>query len=182
MTPKKKKRVYPDPRKRKGTKKQRKQRAKKMQQLAQDRHNNNGAPSTYDPDFARQAIELCKRGATDAELADFFGVTTVTIWNWGTRHQDFFNACRRGKEAADERVERSAYAKATGYTYPSEKIVVVDDCVVRVATTEHVPPSDNMVKWWLINRKGMDWKPDASAVGFDPDKPLKVIVEGGLPK
>ena len=174
----KKKRTYPA--NVKGSKKQRRKHAKDVQRVAQDIQKNGGQPSTYDPAFCTMAKKLCEMGATDAELAEFFGVTVVTIWNWGTRHQEFFNACRRGKDAADERVVRDGYAKATGYSYPSEKIVVVGKRVVRVPTMEHVPPSDNQIKFWLTNRDPENWK-DRSETGFDPDKPLKIIVKGGLP-
>jgi hypothetical protein len=29
-------------------------------------------------------------GATDADLAKAFDVTTVTIWNWKAKHEEFF--------------------------------------------------------------------------------------------
>jgi hypothetical protein len=166
---------------RKGLAKQRRATAKVMKRLAVDRANNGGAPTTYDPDFARQAKLLCERGATDAELADFFGVTIVTIWNWGTRHQEFFNSVMGAKDGWDKRIERALSQRASGYSFESEKIFVgKGGKVTRVPVREHVPPSEGAMKLWLTNRKPLDWK-DRTTTAFDPDMPLKVIVSGGLP-
>jgi hypothetical protein len=40
--------------------------------------------------YAKIAAQMCKLGATDADLAAAFGVTTVTIWNWQSRYEEFF--------------------------------------------------------------------------------------------
>ena len=64
---------------------------------------------TYKPDFDAQAEKLCRLGATDAELADFFGVLVSTINAWKTRHVDFLQALKGGKTEADDRVERALY-------------------------------------------------------------------------
>ena len=41
-----------------------------------------GRPTDYKPEYCEQATKLCKLGATDAELGDFFEVTEQTINNW----------------------------------------------------------------------------------------------------
>src|SRR5687768_16705323 len=50
-----------------------------------------GRPSSYRPEFAHIARALCCRGATDYELAEEFDVTTVTIWRWSAKHEEFCN-------------------------------------------------------------------------------------------
>ena len=40
-----------------------------------------GRPSSYKPEYAKMARHLCKLGATDADLAEAFGVSVVTIDN-----------------------------------------------------------------------------------------------------
>jgi len=107
----------------------------------------------YRPEFAETARKVCELGATNRELADFFKVSTVTIWNWQAEHPEFLEALRRGKAVADDRVERSLYAMASGYTYESEKIVIVDGHVHRVPTVVHVPPSDTACIFWLKHRR-----------------------------
>ena len=62
-----------------------------------------GRPTKYEPEFPKQAEKLCLLGATDVDLADFFEVDVTTIWRWATRYEDFRNALKAGKEAADQK-------------------------------------------------------------------------------
>jgi hypothetical protein len=117
-----------------------------------------GRPSDYDPKFAKAAAVMCKMGARDVELADAFGVCITTIWSWKTRYPEFLSATLVSKSAADEWVERSLYHKATGYTFDSEKIFCNEGEVTRVPTREHVPPSDNAIRLWLMNRRPERWQ------------------------
>ncbi|HEY1217101.1 MAG TPA: hypothetical protein VGE93_26030 [Bryobacteraceae bacterium] len=119
-----------------------------------------GRPSSYKPEYAEQAVKLCQLGATDAELADFFKVTTVTIWRWQSAHVEFCNALKRGKEAADERVERSLYARATGYTHEAVKIFMPAGAKkpVYAPYQEHVPPDVTAQIFWLKNRRRDEWR------------------------
>lgn len=119
-----------------------------------------GRPSSYKPEFVEQATKLCARGATDAELADFFEVTTVTIWRWQSAHVEFCNALKRGKEAADERVERSLYARATGYTFEAVKIFMPAGAKkpVYAKYQEHSPPDTTAAIFWLKNRRRDEWR------------------------
>lgn len=114
--------------------------------------------SLYKPEYAEQAAKLCLLGATDRELAEFFEVTILTIYRWQSAHKEFFKALERGKAAADARVERSLFSRATGYTFESEKIVTVDNTVQRVPTLEHIPPDVTACIFWLKNRKPKDWR------------------------
>lgn len=123
-----------------------------------------GRPSTYSPEMAEQAEKLCRLGATDYELADFFDVDVVTIYRWRNTHEEFCKAVKVGKDAADERVARAFYNRAVGYTYPSEKLVTVSlggsmgSEVQRHATVEHVPPDPGAAFNWLKNRRGDEWR------------------------
>lgn len=117
-----------------------------------------GRPPKYSPDFARQAEKLCALGATDKELADFFQVSTVTIWRWRSEHEEFCNALRVGKGATDDRVERSLYLRAIGYSFDAEKIMQHNGAAIRVPYTEHVPPDPTACKFWLGNRKPNEWR------------------------
>lgn len=117
-------------------------------------------PTSYKPELAEQAAKLCRLGATDVELADFFGVERTTIWRWSQAHEEFCNALKAGKAAADERVERSLYAKATGYTYDAVKIFMPSGASepVYAPYREHVPPDTTAAIFWLKNRRPGDWR------------------------
>jgi len=118
-----------------------------------------GRPSAYQPQYAEQATKLCELGATDVDLADFFGVTITTIKNWKSSYPDFLAALKLGKETVDNRVERSLYQRAMGYTFDAEKIQVLrDGTVVRVPHREHVPPDTVACIFWLKNRRKDQWR------------------------
>jgi hypothetical protein len=105
-----------------------------------------------------KARRMCAQGATRADLADRFGVTINTIVAWQYEHQEFFASCKQGQEAADDRVEQSFYERAVGYTYDSEKLLVVHGEVIREPIKEHVPPDPRAAEFWLRNRRPDQWK------------------------
>lgn len=117
-----------------------------------------GRPTSYKPEYAEQAAKLCALGATDYELADFFNVDTRTIYRWKHEHQDFCQSVTCGKEMSDERVARSLYNRAVGYTFESEKVFQFQGQIVRANTVEHVPPDPSAAKLWLTNRRPDDWR------------------------
>jgi hypothetical protein len=117
-----------------------------------------GRPTDYKPEFAEQAAKLCALGATDYELADFFGVDTRTIYRWKNVHDDFCQSVTCGKERADERVERALFNRAVGYTFESEKVFQFQGEVIRADTVEHVPPDPGAAKLWLTNRRPEQWR------------------------
>lgn len=119
-----------------------------------------GQPSKYTQEYAVQAEKLCALGATNRDLADFFGVTTRTIENWLVEHEGFFRSVKTAKAAADDKVERSLYQKAMGYSFEAVKIFMPAgaDAPVYAPYVEHVPPSDVACIFWLKNRRPEDWR------------------------
>lgn len=117
-----------------------------------------GRPSKYKPTFAKQAEKLCALGATDEDLADFFEVSIRTIANWKAQNADFLQALKGGKAQADDRVERSLYQRAVGYSFDSEKVFSNRGEVVRAKTREHCPPDVTAQIFWLKNRRPGDWR------------------------
>ncbi len=119
-----------------------------------------GRPSLYKPEHAKKCAELCFNGATDSELADFFGVSITTIKNWAYAHPEFLAAMRVGKDIADDRVERSLYQRSVGYTFDSVKVFMPAGATeaVIVPIREHVPPSETAAFRWLSNRRSAEWR------------------------
>lgn len=143
-----------------------------------------GRPTAYRPEFAKQAQELCEAGATDIELADAFEVDVSTIYRWRNSNADFCEAVKVGKDAADDRVERSLYQRAVGYTFQSEKVFQFQGQIVRAETREHVPPDVGGAMNWLKNRRGDKWRDKqefehTGSVGLTiPDAELERIAAG----
>lgn len=140
-----------------------------------------GRPTVYKPEFAKQAEKLCRLGATDFELADFFGVDTLTIYRWRNHNETFCNAVMCGKELADERVARSLFNRAVGYSFESEKVFQFQGQIVRAKTVEHVPPDPGAAMNWLKNRRKEEWR-DKQDVEHSGEITLESLVMGSLKK
>lgn len=115
-------------------------------------------PTKFKPEFVEQAVKLCKIGATDAEVADFFHIDVRTLYRWKNESPKFCQALKSGKAAADERVERSLFARALGYEHPEIDIRVVDKEIVQTPIVKHYPPDTTAAIFWLKNRKPADWR------------------------
>jgi hypothetical protein len=119
-----------------------------------------GRPSKFDPAFVEQARKLCELGATDEELANFFEVTARTIYRWQAEFPEFCQALKAGKDSADERVIRSLYHRAVGYSHEAVKIFMPAgaDSPVYAPFVEHTPPDTTAAIFWLKNRRRTDWR------------------------
>jgi hypothetical protein len=117
-----------------------------------------GRPDIYKSEFAAQAEKLCRLGATDAEMADFFGVCRRTIDNWKVAHPEFFDCLRRGKLHADANVAERLYQRATGYSHEAVKIFNDGGKEMLVPYTEHYPPDTTACIFCLKNRRPDHWR------------------------
>lgn len=134
-----------------------------------DQKRKGGRPSKYKEEFAEQAYKLCLLGATDAEMADFFGVDEDTLNNWKKRHEEFFGSITRGKQIADASVAEKLYERANGYSHPEDKIFQYKGAPLIVQTTKHYPPDTQAASLWLRNRQPDKWrdKQDHELTGKD---------------
>lgn len=134
-----------------------------------------GRPTDYRDEFCEQAVKLCKIGATDQELADFFEVNVSTIHRWKISHPEFCDALKTGKAAADERVERSLFAKATGFEHDAVKIFNDEGIPLVVPYREKVAPDTTACIFWLKNRRPQEWRDRTQQEVSGPDgSPLTV--------
>jgi hypothetical protein len=117
-----------------------------------------GRPTSYKPEFVDQARKLCELGATDVDLADFFGVDARTIYRWQISHPEFCEALKVGKDVCDNRVERSLYHRAVGYTFDAEEVFQFQGKIVRAAVVKHVPPDTTAAIFWIKNRRRDQWR------------------------
>jgi hypothetical protein len=117
-----------------------------------------GRPTKYKVEYVEQAEKLCALGLTDVELANFFGVSEVTLNAWKAKHPEFLKSLRVGKDHADVRVERSLYHRAIGYNHPEDKIFNDNGKALVVPTTKHYPPDTTAAIFWLKNRKQAEWR------------------------
>lgn len=124
-------------------------------------------PPKFKPEFTEQASKLAAVGLIDAEIAEFFGVSLRTFRSWVATKPDFAAALRLGKHDADERVTRSLFQRAVGYTAPETIVNLVKSkdrrgvTRVREVVTEiqkHYPPDATSCIFWLKNRRPEEWR------------------------
>lgn len=122
------------------------------------RGNAGGRPTSFKAEYIEQGRKLAALGATDREMAEFFGVAESTFYLWKNTHPDFSEALKVGKAPADARVEQSLYRRATGYSYDATKIFQYEGQPVTVPYVEHVPPDVTACIFWLKNRVPDEWR------------------------
>ena len=113
-----------------------------------------GRPTDYKTEYTEQAYKLCLLGATDKDMANFFGVCEATINNWKKECPEFLESLKRGKIKADAEVAKSLFHRATGYEHPEDKIFCTNGEVTTVKTIKHYPPDTAAAFIWLKNRAG----------------------------
>jgi hypothetical protein len=134
-------------------------------------------PTKYKAEFAEQAKRLCLLGATDKDLAGFFGVNELTINRWKKAHKEFCKSLKEGKDEADARVAERLFNRALGYSHPEDKIFNNNGAPMVVPTTKHYPPDTTACIFWLKNRQKEHWrdKQETEVTGKDGG-PVEITV------
>ena len=140
-----------------------------------------GRPSLYKPEYVEQSKKLCLLGATDRELADFFKVSEATLNSWKAQHPEFLESLKVGKEQADQRVERSLYQRAVGYSHPDVHVSNFQGMVTLTPIIKHYPPETTAGIFWLKNRKPEEWRDRVEHTGANGG-PVQIadVTEGEL--
>ena len=130
---------------------------------------------------ADTAGKLCVLGHTDKEIADFFEISVPHLTKWRAENPAIAQAMKSGKELSDERVERSLYSRATGYSYDAVKIFCSKDGVVTtVPYVEHAPPDTGACAFWLKNRRPELWRDRREIVATGDGKNLNDLTNDEL--
>lgn len=135
-----------------------------------------GRPTKYKTEYPDQVEKLCKLGATDNEIADFFEVDVSTINNWKIEHLEFFESIKKGKVEADANVAHSLYHRAIGYSHEDVDIRVVDKEIVQTELIKHYPPDPTAAIFWLKNRRPKEWRDKQDIDVTSDGKELKGFV------
>ena len=117
-----------------------------------------GRKNAYKDEFNEQARKLCLLGATNKEMADFFGVSKSAVDNWIAKKPEFRDEVRAGKAMADANVAERLYQRAMGYEHSEDKIFLHEGKPVIVTTVKHYPPDTGAVCFWLKNRRPDLWR------------------------
>lgn len=133
-----------------------------------------GRPTKYKPEYCEQAEKLCRLGATDVELADFFGVSVRTLHRWKIESEEFCHSIKAAKAEADDRIERALYERASGFEYKEQQAIKVkvgphEEKVEIVDVERMAPPDTTAMIFWLKNRRPENWRDKVDHTLANPD-------------
>ena len=117
-----------------------------------------GRPTDYREEFNIQAEKMCRLGAIDRDLADFFGVVEKTINNWKEEYPKFLQSINKGKDFPNQQVKRALYERALGYEHPDTHISNFQGEVIKTEMIKHYPPDTAAAFIWLKNRDPDNWR------------------------
>ncbi|MFQ0999781.1 hypothetical protein [Gilliamella sp. BG6] len=115
-------------------------------------------PTNYREEYAEQARKLCLLGYTDKQLADFFNVSEQTINTWKTKHPQFLESIKKGKEIADVNVVESLYKRAIGIEYEEVELKTDGANKSKRVIKKLIPPDTTAQIFWLKNRQPQKWR------------------------
>lgn len=129
----------------------------------------------YDMDMI---CRMAERGLTDEEICKVLKINVTTYWMW-MNHQKFSNAIKKGREAIDDRVERSLLKRALGLQiieetkepvlkliYDKNKMILRREYELKVSkrVKKQLPADVGAAKMWLSNRRGSEWRESNTVV------------------
>ncbi len=117
-----------------------------------------GQPTKYRRKYIEQVEKLCKLGATDVEMADFFGCAVSTFYKWQKDFPKFSEAIKNGKIIADLEVANALFNRAVGYERKEVVEVVKGGETVEEIVTKFYPPDTTAQIFWMKNRRKDDWR------------------------
>lgn len=122
-------------------------------------------PSKFNEAMCVQAEKLCKLGATDKELADFFEVDEKTLNTWKGQHPEFLQSLKKGKAVADAEVASKLFHRATGYEHDDVHVSNYQGEVTLTPIRKHYAPDTTAAIFWLKNRRPDLWRDRQEVTG-----------------
>lgn len=118
-----------------------------------------GRKSSFKQEYIQLAENYALLGATDAEMADFFGVSEQTLNTWKKKYPEFLESLKKGKAVADANVASRLYSRAIGYDAKATKFATNEGKITdKVEYIEHYPPDTTVAIFWLKNRQPGKWR------------------------
>lgn len=132
-----------------------------------------GRPSKYEPGLCEAATRHCRLGATDAVLAEHFGIAESTLYEWKNQYPEFAEAIKEGKRPADVTVANALFDRACGAEWVEEQVIKLkrvdydpqtgrkikeEEYVEVVEVTRRAPADTASAIFWLKNRDPNGWR------------------------
>jgi hypothetical protein len=129
-----------------------------------------GQPTKYKIAYNKEVYKLCLLGATDKQIADFFGVDESTITGWKKKYPKFFTSIKEGKIKADTEIADSLFNRAKGYSHKDTKFATFEGKITDTKEfIKHYPPDTAAAFIWLKNRQG--WSDQPKEINREIDAP-----------
>ena len=140
-----------------------------------------GRPSVFSKKIQGQIKSLALLGLTEEQIADGVGITRQTIYNWKNKYPKFFEDLADWKKQADEKVVKSLYQRAKGYSCPETKAQWVNDKDgghwEYAEITRHYPPDPTSMIYWTKNRLPEWSDKQEHQHSTEDDKPLEWVIK-----
>ncbi|MGZ8226575.1 MAG: helix-turn-helix domain-containing protein [Methylococcaceae bacterium] len=127
-----------------------------------------GKTTPFKSEYCELAFNYCSLGATEKQLAHFFGVDEKELIEWKIKYPKFQNAIKRGEIMADANVASSLYRRAIGYSHPETIASNHQGELIKTEITKHHPPDVRACIYWLSNRQPKIWG-NVTGVEFEPN-------------
>jgi hypothetical protein len=126
-------------------------------------------PTDYRPEYIEQAKKLCRLGATDKEIADFFGCSVSTLGAWRAANPELDETMRTGKLLPDLQVADRLFQRTQGYSYEETKVSqdAKGNVTKSETVTKHLAPDVTAMIFWLKNRRPDLWRQAIEVTGKD---------------
>lgn len=132
-------------------------------------------PDKFRPDYPSIAFGMALMGATNAQLAERFGVTTAEFNEWMVKYPELYRRVQLGREDIVAMAAESLAMRAIGFTYEAEKLWCQNGEVIRAKYKEYVPPDVSAATFLLTNRRPDVWAyRHTHEVGGVGGKPIQV--------
>lgn len=129
-----------------------------------------GRPTKFKDEYIQLAVNYCRLGALDKDLAEYFDVSVQTIELWNRNNPEFKAATRKGKDEFNvKRAEGALIHAALGYSIEETKVFYDKDMgIVEHKVTKNFPPNTTALTFFLKNRDAARWK-DTQTIDMDVD-------------
>lgn len=128
--------------------------------------NSVGRPTSFQSEYVDQVERLCRTGAIDTDIAEFFNVAVSTVYEWKNAFPEFSEAIKRGKSKVDREVADKLIDRAMGAKFVVQKEVKLksvsyvngkkdseEERVEVVDLQMEAPPDTQALIFFLKNRR-----------------------------
>jgi len=139
--------------------------------------NKGGRPSKFSEGDLKLIKYMCKKGATDKQIAEELDVCVATIANWKVSSPEFLDSLKDWKKEADAEITRSLFERAKGYSCKETKVFCHEGMIVSEDIVKHYPPDPTSMIFWLKNRQPQEWRDKTEVVSTNTNMSLEEFLK-----